>query len=107
MIGKIRDAFPDSILLIVEVEDPSHGLELGGQVMRSLDAGADGYHVARSLDQLAGVIDQALGSHTPSTHQPVELPTPQEDNLASILDRLIRVRADEAPATPPTREHPH
>lgn len=106
LIGKIRDAFPDSILLIVEVEDSDHGLELGGQVMRSLDAGADGYYVARSLDQLAGVIDHALGSETPSTHQPVELPTPQEDDLASILDRLVHVRADEAPATPPTREHP-
>lgn len=106
LIGKIRDAFPDSILLIVEVEDSDHGLELGGQVTRSLDAGADGYYVARSLDQLAGVIDHALGSGTASTHQPVELATPQEDDLASILDRLIHVRADEAPATPPTREHP-
>jgi hypothetical protein len=106
LIDKIRDAFPDSILLIVEVEDSSHDLELGGQVMRSLDAGADGYYVARSLDQLAGVIDHALSSDTPSTHQPVELSTHQEDDLASILDRLIHVRADEAPATPPPREHP-
>lgn len=105
LIGKIRLAFPLSAVLIVEVEDPSHGVELGGQVIRSLDAGADGYYVARSLDQLAGVIDHALGSGTPSAHQPVELPTPQEDELASLLDRLIHVESVTAPAATPTRKH--
>lgn len=101
LIGKMREAFPRAAIFIVEVEDPRHGVELGGQVIRSLDAGADGYYVARSLDQLAGVIDHALGSNASSAHQPVELPTPREDELASILDRLIHADSDEAPAAPP------
>jgi hypothetical protein len=53
-------------------------VELRGQVMRSLDAGADGYYLARSLDQLAGVVDHALGPRQISAQrQPAELAQPQ------------------------------
>ena len=53
LTGKLRAAFPDAALLVVELEDIAHHVELGGQVLRTLDAGADGYFVARSLDELA------------------------------------------------------
>lgn len=59
LTGKLRKVFPDAALLVVEVEDAEHGVELGGQVLRTLDAGADGYFVARSVDELASVVDRA------------------------------------------------
>jgi hypothetical protein len=104
LIGKISTAFPRAVVVVVEVEDSSYGVELGGQVMRSLDAGADGYYLARSLDQLAGVVDHALGPpQTPAQRQPAELPLPLEDELSSILDRLIQPEAAAERAEPPTR----
>lgn len=94
LIGKISTAFPRAVVLVVEVEDPSYGLTLGGHVMRSLDAGADGYYVARSLDQLAGVVDHALEpAQASAQQQPAELTPPHEDELSSILDRLIQAEA--------------
>ena len=104
LIGKISAAFPRAAVLVVELEDPSYGVELRGQVMRSLDAGADGYYLARSLDQLAGVVDHALGRRQISAQrQPAELAPPAEDELSSILDRLIHTEAAGERAEPQTR----
>lgn len=58
-MGKLRAVFPDAAVLVVEVEDGALGVGLGGQVLRTLDAGADGYFVARSVDELASILDQA------------------------------------------------
>lgn len=106
LIGKISATFPRAVVMVVEVEDPDHGVELGGQVMRSLDAGASGYYVARSLDQLAGVVDHALAPQHASTPQPAEVTSPREDELSSILDRLIRAEpATERTEPPPPGDH--
>ena len=103
LIGKISATFPRAVVMVVEIEDSDHGVELGGQVLRSLDAGAGGYYVARSLDQLAGVVDHALAPQQASTPQPTELPSPHEDELWSILDRLVRPEpATERTEPPPT-----
>lgn len=98
LIAKIRTAFPRAVLIVVEVEDRDHGVDLGGQVMRSLDAGADGYYVARSLDRLAGVVEQALTSGS-ADPEPAALGPPVDDQMASILDRLIEGRAIAEPTT--------
>ncbi len=104
LIGKISEAFPRAAVMVVEIEDADHGLELGGQVMRSLDAGAGGYYVTRSLDQLADVVDRALAPQQASTPQPAELTPPGKDELSSILDRLIRPEHATERTDPPTGE---
>jgi len=94
LIGKVRAAFPSATVLIVEVEDHDHGVRLGGHVMRSLDAGADGYFLARSIDELATVIDRAvLQQETPGANQPTALEAPGEEPLSDILDVLLRQRS--------------
>ena len=93
LVSKIDSAFPRAVVLVVEIEDPDYGLGLGGQVMASLDAGADRYYVARSLHQLADVVEHALERPHSSAQQPSELTPPHEDELSSILDRLIRPEA--------------
>lgn len=104
LIGKISAAFPRAVVLVVEVEDPSYGVELGGQVMRSLDAGADGYYLANSLDQLAAVVDHAFEPRQiRAERQPTELAPPPADELSSILDRLIHTEAAAERREPQTR----
>jgi hypothetical protein len=53
LLGKLPAAFPDARVLVVELTDLEHDVRLGGPVTRALDAGADTYLVARSLEQLA------------------------------------------------------
>jgi DNA-binding NarL/FixJ family response regulator len=105
LIAKLSNAFPQAAVIVVEVEDHDHGVRLGGQVMRTLDAGADGYYVARSMEQLAGVVEQAFATRT-VTHQPAALAPAVDDELDSILDRLIRreAPAEQAEAAPRDRD---
>lgn len=90
LTGKLRAAFPDAALIVVEMEDLARGIKLGGQVLRTLDAGADGYVVARSLDDLASIVDQAtrqIGST--AAREPAALTAGASDELSEVLDALL------------------
>jgi DNA-binding NarL/FixJ family response regulator len=90
LTGKLRAAFPDAALLVVEMEDIARGVELGGQVLRTLDAGADGYFVARSVDELASIVGQASGRiGSASATEPAALTSGASDELGDVLDALL------------------
>lgn len=93
LVGKLREAFPAAALLAVEVEDVELDVRFGGQVTRTLDAGADGYFVARSVDELASIVDRAA-HRIPSTEspEPAALGPAADDELSEILDALLRER---------------
>lgn len=99
LTGKMRAAFPDAALLVVEVEDLERGVGLGGQVLRTLDAGADGYFVARSVDQLAAIVGEA-STATPrdGVAAPAALLAGVTDELADIVDALIVERQNRTAA---------
>ena len=95
LVGKLRATFPDAAVLVVEVEDVALGVGLGGQVLRTLDAGADGYFVARSVDELASIVDQAAARvQTAEALNPAALASGGEDELSDVLDTLLRQRQD-------------
>jgi DNA-binding NarL/FixJ family response regulator len=98
LLGKLRTAFPDATLYVIEVEDEAHRLDLAGPVIRALDAGAHGYLVARSVDELAEAIARAAraGEQTVAS-EPIALAAPVDDDLDGILDAIIchRQRARE------------
>lgn len=96
LTGKLRTAFPDAVILAVEVEDDVHGIEFGGQVLRTLDAGADSYFVARSIDELASIVGLASERLDSSeAREPVALTAGVADDLLSILDELLLARQDD------------
>lgn len=90
LTGKLRDAFPDAAVLVVEVEDIAYDVKLGGQVLRTLDAGADGYFVARSVDELASIVDQASGRIGGADAAGLAaLMSGVADELSDVLDALL------------------
>ena len=48
-LARLQSTYPSAKVLVVELEDAELGIELGGPVTRSLDAGAQGYLTASSL----------------------------------------------------------
>lgn len=99
LIGKLRTAFPDATMLVVEVEDEVHRVDLAGPVMRALDAGAHGYLVARSVEELGQAIAQAAIVGEPAVRaDPLALPAPANDQLDEVLDAIVfdRQRAGES-----------
>ena len=90
LTGKLRAAFPDAALFVVELEDLARGVELRGQVLRTLDAGADGYVVARSVDELASIVDQASGRiGRADAAGPAALAAGAPEELSEVLDALL------------------
>lgn len=61
-LAALARAFPDARLLVAEVEDEGLGVDLGGPVGRILDGGADGYLIARSIDDLAAKLATPTGA---------------------------------------------
>jgi len=101
LVGKLRAAFPDAAMLVVEMEDVAFGVELGGQVLRTLDAGTDGYFVARSVDELASIVDRAADRMPPvECSTPAALASAANDELSEVLDRLLRQRETTRAASP-------
>lgn len=93
LIGKLRRAFPQATVVLVELEDGELGVDLGGPVTRALDAGADGYLLARSVDELAHVLDRGLASErSVARPEPLALGMADADELSDVLDVLIRER---------------
>jgi hypothetical protein len=98
LLGKLRTAFPDAALFVIEVEDEAHRLDLAGPVMRALDAGAHSYLVARSVDELGEAIARAAtaGEQTVAS-KPIALSAAADDELDEVLDAIIldRLRASQ------------
>lgn len=92
LLGKLQVAFPDARIVVVELTDLEHDVHLGGPVTRALDAGADTYLVARSLEELAAVL-RSPGADEGVVPTPVELRTASEQRLMAQLDDLIARRA--------------
>ncbi|GAB3749255.1 hypothetical protein [Microlunatus parietis] len=59
LIGGLKALFPGARVLIAEFSDPRFGADFAGPVARSVAAGADGYFVAPSLDELASITYEA------------------------------------------------
>ena len=91
LLAKLKQAFPDALVMVVELTDLEAGIRQGGPVMRSLDGGADTYVVARSLDQLAQLVGQAL---TAPAEGPVvaQLGEQTDDDLAVLLEEVLARR---------------
>lgn len=88
LLGKLKSAFPDALVMVVELTDVEEGIRQGGPVTRSIDGGADTYVVARSLDQLAEMVSQAVGTGTDSP-APAALSAQAEDDLAVLLEEVL------------------
>lgn len=90
LIDKLKRAFPLARLLVVELDDPAFGLSFGGPVARTLDAGADGYCVASSIEQLAAFLGQGDEVLAASLRHPevIEL-APSEHELDDLLDQVL------------------
>ena len=69
--------FPHAQIIVSEILDPDHGLDISGPVGRLLDAGAHAYLPPRPLEQIAEGVQRylarhalgALGPPPPMTHQ--------------------------------------
>lgn len=93
LIAKLRRAFPHATVLLVELEDGDLGVDLGGPVRRALDAGADGYVVARSIGELAHLLEQGIaGERSLARPGALALGMPDADELSEVLDVIIRER---------------
>lgn len=87
----LKDAYPTARLIVVELEDWEHDIDLGGPVTRLLDAGADAYLTADSLEDLA----HQLTTSEPSEPRPL-LPAAAVPALpASTIDDIVLARLHE------------
>ena len=60
-IGRLRSAFPAARVVVMELHDLEHGIDIGGPVGRVLDAGAAAYYIAPSaaaLGEFLTVLDE-------------------------------------------------
>ena len=97
LIGHLKHQFPDAIVVITELEDLLRGVDLGGPVSRSLDAGADAYYVAKSTEALGSflaALPLAGRAALADQAQPVALGT------AAEFDDLVAKAREAAHATP-------
>ena len=99
LISKLRRAFPQASVLVVEVDDEDLGMAYPGPVMRSLRAGAHGYYVGESVAALGAFI-RAEAEVRASAGTPVPALDPVEDELDAVIEAIIRRR----PATARRRE---
>ncbi|MFC7621627.1 hypothetical protein [Microlunatus sp. GCM10028923] len=80
LIGGLKALFPGARVLVAEFSDPLFGADFDGPVARSVSAGADGYFVAPSLDELAAITYEAAqgrpiaGVLSPGPDHAAELP---------------------------------
>ena len=101
LIGHLRQQFPGALVVITELEDLLHGVDLGGPVSRALDAGADAYYVAKSTEALGtflGALPLTGRGALAEQDQPVALGT-----AAEVDDLVARVREVATPEPAPAR----
>ena len=101
LIGRLKQRFPEAIVVITELEDLLRGIDLGGPVSRALDAGADAYYVAKSTEALGsflGALPLAGREALAAQDQPVAL-----GSAAEIDDLVARVKEAATPEPAPVR----
>jgi DNA-binding NarL/FixJ family response regulator len=89
LIGKLRRAFPQASVLIVEVDDEDLGMAYPGPVMRALRAGAHGYYVGESVTELGAFI-RAKAEVRASASTPAPALEPGEEELDAVIEAIIR-----------------
>lgn len=91
LLARLKSAFPDARIVIVELSDADYGVRLGGPVTRALDAGADGYVTARSLGELAEMLRAGTVAADPVS-APAALTEGVADDLSAALDEVLARR---------------
>ena len=95
LIDALKDRYGGARVVVVELDDWEHDIELGGPVKRLLQAGADAYLVADSVDELAGKLRAAptAAADQPSA-SPAELPegATVDDLVAAFLRDAVAGR---------------
>ena len=94
-LARLQSTYPSAKVVVVELEDVEHGIELGGPVTRSLDAGAQGYLTASSLDDLARQLT-SVEAHTPALHDGPPLAI-EASSVDDLVMQLLRERDERAP----------
>lgn len=89
-IGALKQQFPEARVIVAEISDSSWGVQLPGPVRRAVDAGADGYLVADTL--------QAVAAYVAAEDRPV-LAAPafgqldvRRESLDQMVNELIELR---------------
>ena len=102
-LAALQRTYPSARVVVVELADDEHGIELGGPVMRSLEAGAEGYLTASSLADLARQLT-TVEAHTAALHEgePMAIEASTVDDLIMQLlqEREVRRAATVALAAP-------
>jgi hypothetical protein len=93
-IAKLKAAFPTARLVVVELEDWDFGISLPSPVKRLLNAGADAYVLADSIDDLAEQLLPTATRVEEKTQRVVELAQPSvDDMILTNLEAQLRARA--------------
>jgi hypothetical protein len=96
-LGALQRTYPTASVVVVELFDDEHGIDLGGPVTRALDAGARGYLTASSLQDLARQLT-SVEARTAALHEgtPLALEASSVDDLIMQLlqEREARQRVD-------------
>jgi hypothetical protein len=89
-LAKLQETYPSAKVLVVELEDADLGIELGGPVTRSLDAGAQGYLTASSLGDLASQLT-SVEARTAALHAGEHLAI-EASSVDDLIMQLLRQR---------------
>ena len=91
LLGGLKRRFDGAPVIVVEVTDWDLDVEIDGPVKRILDAGADGYVLADSIEDLADSLmnARATADQVPWTPHELEGPT-MDDLVAAFLDESVR-----------------
>ena len=93
-IAKLKAAYPTARLVVVELEDWDFGISLPSPVKRLLNAGADAYLLADSIDDLAAQLHPRSAPAEETTERVVELAAPSiDDMILTNLEAQLLARA--------------
>ena len=95
-IAKLKRAYPSARIVVVELKDWNFGNSLPSPVKRLMNAGADAYLLADSLDELAGQLSRkAATAPVDETERVVGLAQPSVDELImQNLEQQLRARRE-------------
>lgn len=96
-IGRLVSAFPGARLVVVELQDLEHGIDIRGPVGRILDGGASAYYLAPSaaaLGQFLTALDARDHARAPGRTDPaLSTGTTLDDAIIRHVDEAVARRA--------------
>ena len=106
-VAALKRAYPTARIVVVELEDWDFNVSLPGPVKRVLNAGADAYLLADSIEQLAQQLQPRPNRSADQDAKTNELVQPSVDDaiMASIRDVLERRATEPASAMDGVTEH--